>query len=85
MQSYQICFLTTIFNHEQMVQMDFDGATSALKNSHTEPTVLEKTWDGEPSYEIYHGSFPPFLSEVLGISFLYTAHKNSISFLILNI
>jgi len=93
MQSYQICFLTTILNHEQMVQMDFDGATSALKNSHTEPTVLEKTWDGEPSYEIYHGSFPgkqklifpPFLSEVLGISFLYTAHKNSISFLILNI
>lgn len=50
--------MTTIFNHEQMVQMVFDDATSALTSSHPKPTVLEKTWDGEPSYEIYHGSFP---------------------------
>lgn len=41
-----------------MVQMVFDDATSALTSSHPKPTVLEKTWDGEPSYEIYHGSFP---------------------------
>lgn len=58
MQSYQICFLTTIFSHEQMVQMVFDHATGALKSSHPKLMVLEKTGDGEPSYEICHGSFP---------------------------
>lgn len=61
-QSCQSLFLTAMFNHEQMVQTVFKDAIGTLKihgptGSLPKPTILDKTWDGEPRCEICHGSF----------------------------